>query len=479
MQATAEPMRFEGLGAGLTEEQAREIFRQGEEAVVFALLQLAKQLAESRGRGATNSHTVSPSTPSGMRPVFLKPPGRGRKKRPGRKAGHPGARRERPDRVDRTLVHRLDRCPHCDGELHRCNQTRARYTEDIPRDIQPVITEHVIHRDYCPACQKHVEPVVTEALPGSTLGNHVLVLSAWLHYGLGNTLSQIVEVFGHHLQMALTPGGLVQMWQRLAELLRAWYEQIQEEALKSAVLHGDETGWRVNGKTHWLWCFSTVDLTFFMIDRCRGSPALLKFFKQEFAGTLVTDFWGAYNAVACSKRQMCLVHLLRDLEYVETYHRVNQDWPPFAKKLRRLIGDAIRLCKREAVPAAEYASRRARLEQRLAELIESPWDHPDARRLIKRLRRHAGDLFTFLDEPGVPFDNNHAERAIRPAVIIRKNSQSNRSERGAETQSVLMSVYRTLKQRGHPPIETITKAIETYLTTGQLPPLPRKTAAIG
>jgi transposase len=95
------------------------------------------------------------------------------------------------------------------------------------------------------------------------------------------------------------------------------------------------------------------------------------------------------------------------------------------------------------------------------------------------LRRHAGDLFTFLDEPGVPFDNNPAERAIRPAVILRKNSQSNRSPRGAETQAILMSVYRTLKQRGHPPIDTITHAVKTYLSTGQLPPLPKKSAAIG
>jgi len=81
-------------------------------------------------------------------------------------------------------------------------------------------------------------------------------------------------------------------------------------------------------------------------------------------------------------------------------------------------------------------------------------------------------LFTFLDQPGVPFDNNHAERAIRPAVIIRKNSYGNRSECGAETQAVLMSIFRTLKQRGHDPIGTMTDAIATYLNTGQLPPLP-------
>ena len=79
----------------------------------------------------------------------------------------------------------------------------------------------------------------------------------------------------------------------------------------------------------------------------------------------------------------------------------------------------------------------------------------------------------------MPFDNNHAERAIRPAVIIRKNSQSNRSQRGAETQAILMSVYRTLKQRGHSPLDTIQEALKTYLITGHLPTPPPKIATIG
>jgi transposase len=61
---------------------------------------------------------------------------------------------------------------------------------------------------------------------------------------------------------------------------------------------------------------------------------------------------------------------------------------------------------------------------------------------------------------------------IRPAVILRKNSQSNRSDRGARTQAVLMSVYRTLRLRGHDPLRTIADALRTYLQTGQLPPLP-------
>lgn len=468
------------IGADLSEQQAREIFAQGEEAVVFALLELAQRVAEQQAAMATSSHQT-PATPSGMKPPYAKPTASRRgKKTPGQKLGHPGTRRKTPERIDWHTEHRADRCPDCGGRLNRCEETRTRYTEDIP-DIQPEVTEHTIHRDWCPQCRKKVEPPVPDALPGATLGNRVLVLSAWLHYALGNALSQIVEVFNFHLQMPLTAGGLLQMWYRLQAILYRWYEDIQQEALKAAVLHADETGWRVNGKTFWLWCFTTQDLTYYMIDRSRGSPALMKFFIQEFAGTLVTDFWGAYNAVVCALRQTCLAHLLRELEHTEKYKSPDQHWPAFAKKLRRLLGDAIRLWRQQEELSKEtYAARCQRLKMRLQMLIDTAWESPHAKRLIKRLRRHQHDLLTFLDQPGVPFDNNHAERTIRPAVIIRKNSYGNRSQRGADCQAVLMSVFRTLKQRGHDPIRTILEALHEYLLTGKLPPLPApKTAAGG
>ena len=232
------------------------------------------------------------------------------------------------------------------------------------------------------------------------------------------------------------------------EILFAWYLEIQIQALDAAVLHADETGWRVGGKTYWLWCFTTTDLTYYLIDRGRGRGVLKKFFKKQFAGILVSDFWGAYNAVACSAKQKCLPHLLREVKKVDHYHHPGGDWPLFAKQLRRLIRDSIRLRKRNNIAAVEFASRRRRLTLRLQELIDTPWTNTQARRLVKRLRRHAQELFTFLDHPEVPFDNNHAERTIRPAVIIRKNSYANGSttRRGADLQAVLMSIYRTLKQ---------------------------------
>lgn len=471
---------MQSLTAGvLSEEQARQIVAIGPEAAVFVILELSKQLAEQKAKTAAESHQT-PATPSGMKPPYQKSPPKSRKRRPGAKKGHPGSRRKTPERIDRQIEHRAKSCPDCGGRLKRCSETRTRYTEDIP-EVQPEVTEHTVHRDWCPKCRKKVEPAVPDALSNATLGNRVLVLSAWLHYGLGNTLSQIVEVFNFHLQMKITPGGLVQMWYRLQAILYAWYEEIQQQALRSAVLFADESGWRVDGKTHWLWCFTTRDVTFYMIDRSRGSPALLKFFIEEFAGTLVTDFWGSYNAVVCSLRQTCLVHLLRELEHTKKYKSPSEHWPAFSKKLRRLIGDAIRLWRRKAeLPDETYASRRDRLAARLQQLIDTPWEGPHAKRLIKRLRRHQNDLFTFLDQPNVPFENNAAERAIRPAVIIRKNSYGNRSRHGADCQAVLMTIFRTLKQRGHDPIRTIVSALTVHLTTGQLPPLPEpKTTSDG
>jgi transposase len=246
------------LGPELTAEQAATIYAQGPEAVIFALLELAKGWGQAEGRRAAVS---SPATPSGMQPVYLKPAANSRGKRPGRKAGHAGARRAPPERIDRRKEYRAACCPSCGGALKRSSQTRTRYTEDIPAGITPIVTEHTIHRDWCPRCRKPVEPAVPDALPGSTLGNHVLALSAWLHYGLGNTLAQVVEVFNYHLHFRLTKGGLVQQWYRLQALVYPWYEQIRQQALAAAVLHGDETGWRVNGKTHWLWCFTDVRST--------------------------------------------------------------------------------------------------------------------------------------------------------------------------------------------------------------------------
>jgi transposase len=231
---------------------------------------LAKQLAENQAIAPAGT---DPSTPSGQTPPYAKPAAKARTKAKGGKPGHPGHSRPTPTRIDNREEHLISTCPKCYGPVRRCRSSRARIIEDIPADMTPVVTEHTIHRYWCPQCRDTVEPVVPDALPGSNIGLRVVVLSAWLHYLLGTTLAQIVDVFNFHLQFKLSPGGLVSMWHRLREVLSAWYLELHAQALQSAVLHADETGWRVNGKTHWLWCFASKNVTYYMIDRRRGSPA--------------------------------------------------------------------------------------------------------------------------------------------------------------------------------------------------------------
>ena len=464
------------LRGQLDDTHARRLHDLGPEAVALAMLAASQRIAELQGQ--SHGQHPSPSTPSGMVPIYTKPNTPQRRKKPGAKKGHSGHRRKTPERIDERETHRLKRCPGCGGPLQRCQHKRTRIIEDIPEEIEPVVTEHTIHRDYCPQCKKHIEPVVPDAMPRAALGHHLISLTSWFHYGLGVTIDQIIEILSYHLQTELTPGGLINAWQRLSEILLAWYEQIAEEAKNSAYLHADETGWRINGQGCWLWCFANDRNCYYMIEYCRGSPVLQKFFTEEFDGVLITDFWAAYDSVDAADRQKCLPHLLRELEKVDKRND-SAEWQAFAKKLRRLLRDGIRLRKRSDFAPKRYQSRIDRLNRRVAQIADEEHADADAKRLTKRLRRYGEYLFTFLDYLYVTADNNFGERQIRPAVILRKNSQSNRSDRGAATQAVLMSVYRTLRLRGLNPTKTITNALKTYLKTGQLPPLPDAAIADG
>ncbi len=457
------------LRGQLDDAHARRLHDLGPEAVTLAMLAASQRIAELQEQ--SHGQHPSPSIPSGMVPIYTKPNTPKRRKKPGARQGHSGHRRKTPERIDERETHRLKRCPCCGGPLQRCQHKRTRIIEDIPEEIEPVVTEHTIHRDYCPKCKKHVEPVVPDAMPRAALGHHLISLTSWFHYGLGITIDQIIDILSYHLQTELTPGGLINAWQRLSEILLAWYEQIAEEAKNSAYLHADETGWRINGQGCWLWCFANDRNCYYMIEYCRGSPVLQKFFTKEFDGVLITDFWAAYDSVDAADRQKCLPHLLRELEKVDLRND-SAEWQAFAKKLRRLLRDGIRLRKRSDFAPKRYPSRIDRLNRRVGHMAHEEHTDADAKRLTKRLRRYGEYLFTFLDYLYVTADNNFAERQIRPAVILRKNSQSNRSDRGAATQAVLMSVYRTLRLRGLNPTKTITNALKTYLTTGELPPLP-------
>lgn len=484
------------LRGELTEALARRALALGEHAALAVMLAASAHIAEQARRlaagGAPPAPAAGPHAPSGSIPVYKKPnTPKARPGKPGARDGHAGRRRAAPAAIDRReVVPDAPVCPECRGPVlpSRPGRRRKRTVEDVPQDLKVEAVEHDLPRQWCPCCRKHVEPGVAAAMPGATLGNGVVALSAVMHYGLGLTIDQTREVFASHLRTPLSAGGLVDLWRRAGEAFVPWYEQIGREARESATLYADETGWRVNGDTHWLWCFCNHASCYYLIDESRGGGVLKDFFVESFRGVLMSDFWAPYQSVALEgdgARQCCLAHLLRELDHVDKEQLPGkppdraQEWSAFVKTLRRLLRDGVRLRKRPDFTPERYASKIRLIDRRLIALAEAGHDDPDAQRLANRLSRHRDELFTFLDRPEADWNNNFAERQVRPAVILRKNSQCNRSQRGAATQAVLMSVHRTLKLRGLDPRAEIEKALRAYSATGRLPPLPVPTVAGG
>lgn len=450
----------------------------GADATCALMLAASRQIAKLLPKS-------SPHEPSSAKPPHEKPskPKRGRRK-PGARPGHSGSRRAQPTRIDReVMLPDLTQCPRCRGAVQPARTRRERIIEDMLENLRAEATRYSIPRQWCPCCRKHVEPRVAAALPYAVIGNRIAAMTAVFHYGLGLTIEQTREVLLSPLQTKISAGGLVDLWQRLARTLAPWYDQIAVDARASASLHADETGWRVDGATYWLWCFTNRENCWYMIDRSRGSPAIQRFFIDAFEGVLIHDFWRPYSSIVLAHtgdHQCCLVHLLRELSHV-TKHcpkagEAEQAWSSFAKRLKRLIKDAVRLRAQPDFEPAAHQSRILRINDRLQAIAYEEHADADASRLAARLRRHESEIFTFLDVPEADWNNNFAERQIRPAVVLRKGSQCNRSEQGAATQAVLMSIYRTLKLRGHDPRAAITDALNSYAGTGSLPPLPKPVA---
>ena len=119
--------------------------------------------------------------------------------------------------------------------------------------------------------------------------------------------------------------------------------------------------------------------------------------------------------------------------------------------------------KRLELNEDDYDRLKGKIYYRYASILCESYCDCDVIRLVKRLVKYSDNMFTFLEETGVPFNNNHAERMIRPAVIMRKNSFCNRSESGAQTQEILMSVFKTLALKNIEPVNYVVEYLENSI----------------
>lgn len=458
----------------MTRDEAKAILALPQDKAVQAILALAEK-AEKYDQIVGG---VSPTTPSGMTPVYLKPTRGKRKKPPGRKRGHPGISRFRPEEVDHFKEHIPERCPECHGPLGHPIKTYKRYVEDIPPIQKPEVTEHTLHGAWCSRCKKVVFPTLTDALPNAMIGLRLVVFTAWLHYLVGVSVNNIVKILSVVCRFKLSAGGLTQAWMNLAHLLEPDYRRIGESISRSGVLNADETGWRLNGITHWLWCFTTKTLCYYLITRSRGSPVIREVLGSMFRGILICDFWGAYNKITALAKQRCFYHLFTELVKVDKTNP-SPTWKAFRKMLLRLLKDAIRLSQRRADLSKEtYDRLKSRLYHRLEDILSAHHiGDKDIKRLLKRLKRHKEEMFTFLEHENVSPYNNHAEQQMRKPVLTRKVSQQNRSEQGAKAQAILMSLFRTAELQGQNPIEMVLSQAKSAMDNSAVTEVSLKLAA--
>ena len=208
---------------------------------------------------------------------------------------------------------------------------------------------------------------------------------------------------------------------------------------------------------------------------------------EGYEGTLGHDAWDPYDAITTADHALDPVHVNRWLERAEVRHRVEPR--PLLKELPATLTsaghppteflrfvDGVRSIYREAILVVKDRSRVPRVVRRrayrravraMAVLLRADWNDPDARRIAKELLYRGGMLFTFVWKPGVPWNNNGAENAIRQGVLIRKVSGGRRTWAGARVLERLLTVYRTCRKRGESFRDTV---LNSLMGTG--PPLP-------
>lgn len=404
------------------------------------------------------------------------------RKPPGRKPGHPAAFRAMPPRVDTHVDVPAPRdrlgqasCPDCHAQLQDVRKHK-RIVEDLIPAKRLVICYHT-QSGYCPGCRKRIEsrhpdqppaPAGTE-IHQPQLGVNSLATVALLRLRYRLPYRQIEQLLLDLPGISISPGGMAKQVQRMASWLEGQYDRLKVLIRASPCVHMDETSWRIDGQNHWLWTMLSGQATLYHVDKSRGQKVTGKLLGENFSGTLVSDFYNAYAKIECPK-QKCLVHLLRELKTTSEKSPAFADGA-FNRRLSRLLGQMLLLKKNKTQLEPEvYEAKVRRLERRLLELGRGNWSEANAKRLAKRLRGHKGELTVFLRNDEVEGDNNAAERALRPAVVMRKITGGSRSEAGARATAVLLSILRTAMQQECPLFQT-TKTLLAAHWAGENPAL--------
>lgn len=376
------------------------------------------------------------------------------RRRPGRKPGHAGAFVREPDHVDEEAFSGLSDCPDCGTPVEQVEDI-LQFVVDLP-EVRAHVLRIITQRGWCRCCRRTVRsthPRQTSRAGGMakvSLGPRAMALCADLKHRMGMPYRKIADLLGSYFGLRLTHGAIVQGCLRLSERARPTYQAMVHIARQSAVVHTDDTGWRINVESAWLWVFATDWLTIYVVARSRGSDVVLDTLGADFAGRLVSDGLPALDTLHKKHdflRAQCLGHPLRRAVELEAEQKAGAVL--FPRAVKGLLKDAIALSHRhgELAPStmAEYARR---IERRTDQLLAKNITHPDNRKLRDHLLAHRDQLFPCLYDPRVPATNNLSEQQLRGAVVTRKIGGCNRTDAHAESHAIIASVAQTAHRNG-------------------------------
>ena len=416
--------------------------RAANERPMAPVQEVEAQVRELEGKLAKSGPRGFP----GLKPEAPRPPKRPRKRR----AGGYGRARGVPTRQ---VVHAAEQCLRCGAGLSGGSVKRTREVVDVPLGTAEVV-EHVVLERLCPTCGQRVVPAVD--LGGVVAGQQrlglgllslIVTLREEARLPIGAIRRYLATVHG----LAVSRGAIVAAGRLVAERGRAEVERIRARVRASPVVHADETGWRQDGRNGYVWTFSTSTERSFIWGR-RTKEMVDAALGEAFLGVVVSDFYAAYDHVAGSK-QRCWSHLLRDAREVRVRHPTDTRMQAWADDLHRLYEDAVAVVATEPDRPARLATARS-FEARLLGLCRPYLEDAAApqRTLCARITKYLVELLTFVREPGVPPDNNAAERSLRHLVTSRKISGGTRSDQGTETKMALSTLFGTWRAQGVNPL---------------------------
>jgi transposase len=377
--------------------------------------------------------------------------------------------------TDRVVCHAFERCPECDRKLDGGSVKFRHQVMDLPRAAVEV-TDHVFLERRCGVCGKRwtVDPRL--ALAGVVVGRkrfgiELMSLIAHLKTVCRMPIGQICKLLESLYGLRISSGEVAEILHDVAELGSAEYDALLSRIRGSSVVHGDETGWREAGENGFLWSFSNPEVRYYLYRKSRASPVVKEVLAEEFAGTLVTDFLGSYN-IYDGPKQRCWVHLIRDLDELSERNPDLRPVTGWVDRVKRVYHRA-KATREKEIRESERIRLRISFEDELSCLCKPYVGAKTApqRVLAKRMVWFLKELFTFVEYPEAPSENNAAERAIRPAVVARKISGGTRSARGSKTATILRSLFETWGIQGRNTIDAcrdmIIQAASTVPSTAQ------------